>query len=70
MGVGNLLNNFFGSVFTIEDTSNIPEAKNRVLDGSIDAPTDIDITLEMVASHIKGLKSNKAAGGRGCRPHF
>jgi len=50
----------------IENTSsNIPEAKNRVLYGSIDAPRDIDITPEMVASHIKSLKSNNAAGWGG-----
>jgi len=59
------LNNFLGSVFTIENISNIPEVKNRVLDDSIDVLTDIDITPETVASRIKGLNSNMAAGGGG-----
>jgi len=67
--VGQVLNDFFGSVFTKENTNDIPETKNRVLDGSIDAPTDIDITTEIVASHIKDFKNIKAAGGLGCRPH-
>jgi len=35
IGVGRLINDFFGSVFTRENCSNIPEAKNRVLDGSM-----------------------------------
>jgi len=63
IGVGRLLNDFFGSDFTRENYSNIPEAKNRVLVGSMNALTDIDITPELVASHIRGLKRNKAAGG-------
>jgi len=53
IGVGQILIDFFGSVFTRENCTNIPEAKSRVLDGSINAPTDIYITPEMVASHIK-----------------
>jgi len=61
--VGRLLNDFFGSVFTSENCSNIPEAKNRVLDGSMNALPDIDITPELVASHIRGFKQIKAAGG-------
>jgi len=61
-GVGQLLNDFFGSVFTREDCSIILEAKNRVLNDSINDLTYLDITPEMVASHIKGFKSNKAAG--------
>jgi len=71
--VGRLLNDFFESVFTSENCSNTREAKNRVLYGSMNALTDIDITPELVASHIKGLRQNKAAeggGGGGCRPHF
>jgi len=65
-----ILNDFFGSVFTREDCSTIPEAINRVSYDSINALTDIDITPEMVASHIKGLKSNKAAGGDGLSSSF
>jgi len=75
--VGQLLNTFLGSLFTKENTSNIPEAKNRVLDRSmsvsacIHALIDIDFTPKMVASYIKCLKSIKAAGeGGGFRPHF
>jgi len=52
-------------VVTRENCSNIPEAKKRVLDGAMNVLTDIDITPEMVASHIKGLKQNKAAGRGG-----
>jgi len=36
-----------------------------VSDDLINTLTDIDITQEMVASHIKRLKSNKSAGGDG-----
>jgi len=74
--VGQLLNEFFGSVFTRDDCStnctiqSIPEAKHRVSYDSINALTDIDITPEMVASHIKCFKSNKAAGGDGLSSPF
>jgi len=54
----------------MEDTRNIPEAKNRVFDGSIDALTDIKITPEMVASHIKVSKSDKAPGEDGLSSSF
>jgi len=47
VGVGQLLNDFFRSVFTRENCSTIPEAKNRVPYDSINALTDIDITPEM-----------------------
>jgi len=38
--------------------SNIPEAKNRVglLDGSLNVLTYIDITPDILASHIKGFE--------------
>jgi len=64
--VGRLLNNFFGSVFTRENCSNIPEPKKRVFDGAMNALTDIDITPEMgKVKVIKGLKQNNAVGWGG-----
>jgi hypothetical protein len=54
-----VFNEYFGSVFTREDSSNIPEvnteAQNEVL-------SDIEITEEMILKAINQMKKNKAAG--------
>ena len=65
IGISRVLNDFFASVFTREKLDDIPEAKNRVLDGSVKILSSIDITPELVTGHIKSLKRNKAAGGDG-----
>ena len=53
-----ILNDYFASVFTREDTNNIPlaaESHTEILE-------DINITFERVQKSIKSMKPNKAAG--------
>jgi hypothetical protein len=57
-GMTELLNNFFGSVFTREDTTNIPAAKEM----ETDSMQEVVITLKMVKMKIKSLKEASAAG--------
>jgi hypothetical protein len=57
-GMAELLNNFFGSVFTREDAENIPvaeEMEGRILDS-------ITITEKEVREKIQNLKTDLAAG--------
>ncbi len=53
-----LLNNFFGSVFTREDTNNIPAAKEMETEDM----EEVVITLNKVKVKIKNLKEASAAG--------
>ena len=54
-----VLNKFFASVFTREDTSNIP---NPVWKGIGEALEDIDITKEEVLKKIMKLNPSKSPG--------
>ena len=67
----NVLNNFFSSVFTCEDSTNVlPEVKERYL-GSIDGVlTDINIDRERVSNKLQKLQVNKAAGVDGIVPEL
>ena len=57
-----VLNNYFRSVYTKEDDSNVPNA-TEIFNGTKDEElNNIQITEEMVEEKIKNLKSNKAAG--------
>ncbi len=53
-----LLNNFFGLVFTREDTTSIPAAE-EIETGNM---KELKITLEMVKAKIRNLKTASAAG--------
>ncbi len=53
-----LLNNFFGSVFTREDTTNVPAATAMAADDM----EDCRITQKMVREKIRNLKEASAAG--------
>ena len=56
-----ILNSYFGSVFTKEDVK-LPEVE-RVFKGDMSSNLrDIVITSEMVAEKLKILRSNKAPG--------
>ncbi len=57
-GMAELLNNFFGSVFTREDTENIPVAE-EMEGGILDS---ITITEKAVREQIQNLKTDSAAG--------
>ena len=60
-----VLNDFFSSVFTEEDLSNIPTLEDRY---SNDPISDIHITPEMVLKNLKKLKIHKSAGPDGIHP--
>lgn len=57
-----LLNDYFASVFTIEDMSNFPHIENRAGDHSIG---DIHLTQELVEKQLSKLNTSKAAGPDG-----
>ena len=63
LGMCNILNNLFSSVFTCEDSTNVlPEVKQRYL-GSLDGMlNDIDIDREKVLNKLDKLQVNKASG--------
>ena len=58
-----MLNNYFSSVFTKEDCSNIPEPKNLFeMDNSTNFLINIKITEETVRKKLKDLNVNKCPG--------
>jgi hypothetical protein len=64
-GMANLLNNFFSSVFTQEDTTNVPEPEGQ---GSRAKLEWIKITEKAVKEKIKRLRTDAAAGPDGIGP--
>ena len=67
----NILNNFFSSVFTCEDSTNVlPEAKQRYV-GSLDGMlNDINIDREKVLNKLEKLQVIKAPGVDGIVPEL
>ena len=62
-----LLNEFFSSVFTIENLQSIPPPPRQP--SHIDYPlTDIEITPDVVKTKLKALNPNKTAGHDNCHP--
>ena len=57
-----VLNNFFSSVFTKEDITNLPNIENRSKNNFL---SDIILTKEAVYLKLKNLKTNKAMGPDG-----
>ena len=66
-----ILNSYFGSVFTKENLiDKLPEVE-QVFKGDLSSHlTDIIITLEIVVEKLKKLKSNKAPGADGMVSDF
>ena len=60
-GKANVLNNFFSSVFTKEDRSNLPEV-DRDSKSKGNRLTDIDIDVETVKKKLRELDVSKAQG--------
>ena len=60
-----LLNEFFSSVFTIEDLENTPSPKVRDINEIL---TTIEITPEMVQKKLEDLNPNKTPGYDKCHP--
>ena len=65
----NILNDYFSSVFTIEDCSNIPEPA-QIFKGSLirEGLFDLDITSEMVEKKLEKLNVSKCPGLDGMHP--
>ena len=61
----NLLNDFFSSVFTREDLTNMPEFERRKVTFEME---NLTITENMVTKKLKGLNPNKAGGMDGISP--
>jgi len=61
-----LLNTYFGSVFTVEDTSNLPEVTSR----TNEKLNNIEITEEKVRNGLNKIKRNKSAGDDGVTSSF
>ena len=66
--MGELLNTFFSSVFTCEDTENIPSPPKMFSGPS--PLIDVDITEEKVSKKINRLRSSAAPGPDGITPRF
>jgi len=67
--MSNILNQFFSSVFTKEN-SEAPEVAMRAVDDEDQGVYDITITRDMVKSRINKLKEGKAPGDDGLTPVF
>jgi len=57
-----LLNTFFASVFTTENTNNLPDINNIFLDVDSEKLPDVLITPELVHSKLSKLEMNKSPG--------
>ena len=62
-----MINQFFASVFSREDTSNIPEPEEKT---RRDGLTNVKITRGKVRAKIKQLRSGAAAGPDGIGPQL
>ena len=65
LGKAELLNNFFCSVFTKENTDNIPNLREQKLDSTL---SEIEITIDQVRKKLSTLKVDKSPGPDGVHP--
>ena len=63
-------NNYFASVFSVEDTSNVPSADKLFQGSEAEALHEIPVTGEMVRKKLDRLRSDKAAGADDLAPRF
>ena len=61
----NLMNQYFSSVFTKEDMSNLPNFEERVFDQPL---SEFNITPEMVEKKLEKLNPSKSPGPDGMHP--
>ena len=61
----NLMNQYFSSVFTKEDMSNLPNFEVRVFDQPL---SEFNITPEMVKKRLEKLNPSKSPGPDGMHP--
>ena len=57
-----LLNEYFSSVFTQEDISNMPESKNMFKEDSNEKLTELKMTPKEVLGKLEKLKVDKSPG--------
>ena len=71
-GMGNILNDYFGSVFTRKNLATVPgvERGGIGIAGGTYEKTDVNFTSEKVAKEIQLLKKNKSAGEDGLGSSF
>jgi hypothetical protein len=65
-----ILNTYFGSVLTEENTSSIPETKKKFGGNEDQKLTSMDITAEMVVKMLESLKEDKTPGIDELHPKF
>ena len=63
-----ILNDFFASVFTVEDNEDMPEFEQKVKDDKY--INNVDIKAEKVLKQLKTLNSAKSCGPDECHPYF
>jgi len=61
-GMCKLLNNYFSSIFTIENVERIPEARPIFIGDHENKLQDIDLKQSIIYEKLKSLKPHKAAG--------
>ena len=66
----NLLNNYFGSVFTKEKNLDIPEVKSLFKEDNSCMLKNINITRETIIKKLCELKMNEAPGSDGIFPRI
>ena len=62
----NILNDYFGTVFTVENTESIPSLGDRCSDHRL---ATVTITIEDVWNKLVTLNPGKSSGPDGCHPH-
>ena len=63
----NILNDYFGTVFTVEDTGEVPSMGDKSLDNCL---TTVVILIEDVWHQLAILNPGKSGGLDGCHPHI
>jgi hypothetical protein len=64
----NLLNDYFTSVFTEEDTTNLPTPPQFFTENDDEALTTVTFTIENIVKRMEGLKENKSCGPDNIHP--
>ena len=66
--VAKYINDYFGSVFTIENISSLPVPDAKFQEAKSDYLGQLIVTPEMVAKKIKAMKDSKSPGVDGIPP--
>ena len=62
----NILNDYFGTVFTVEDTGSVPSLADRCSDKCL---ATVAISIEDVWNQLITLNPGKSSGPDGCHLH-